>query len=469
MALEEIASTGDTLALAKTNAAIRAAKELQTGLADATSLLAETTALHIEASTRPGEARLLFTSALTGAGKDIDPVDVGISVSSLDGIVLRVAQVGPDPLVVAVRADQPTEAGVTYAARIAVRRFKNTSDPLGDTVQSGIACLNAAKQKVSERIFFEGPVATADGLISRQVTFSRDQEANLTLSETTRYVRPFVRIFGGDGVTDVVTVGAIASAGLPGAKGDIGDVTPAAQAAANEIKTNTGIVEQKTAQAAIDAARSETALNATILAALSKRAAKATTIAAAITAGRSAVADNEAFTATGDDVDYIGLYVRNSASTQTLINTLPTAGRVNNGYTADQVALANQRWDKRFAFLDLTTQTSENLTFAGVFSPLSSRAKLPAGLQIVQTTGSQIFAHSTANKVGKGLTRLRYHAEVAFTAAPTIGLAVQSGAERRFISLASNCWLVYTTSRGGGGILSQALPAWTTGSVIDMD
>ena len=194
----------------------------------------EITALYPGSEERPGDTPVLFTSSLTGAGKAQKPIDFGVIVSGQDGMALRVKVVGPDPAVVASRADQAVEAGVSYAARVSARRHKDTSDPLGDTVQFGIACLNAAKQKVSERIFFEESVVTADGLVSRQVTFSRDQEAALTLSETTRYVRPFVRIFGGDGITDVVVVGSWKTTGLIGPKGDTGDVTPVLQTLRDE-------------------------------------------------------------------------------------------------------------------------------------------------------------------------------------------------------------------------------------------
>ncbi|WP_312795536.1 metallophosphoesterase [Tianweitania sp.] len=252
MALEEIASTGDTQALAKTNAVIRAAKELTVSV----------DGLYPGSQERPGDTPVLFTSVLTGSGKGTAPIQTGELVPGPDGMVLRVAASGPDPVVVASRTDQACEPGVAYMARAAVRRNKNSSDPLGDAVQFGIACLNANKQKVSERIFFEGPVAVADGLVSRQVTFSRDQAAELTLSETTRYVRAFVRIFGGDGITDVSVVGAWETNGLPGPQGNTGDLTPAAQAAANEIKDNTGIVERSTAAAQMARASAETASSA---------------------------------------------------------------------------------------------------------------------------------------------------------------------------------------------------------------
>jgi hypothetical protein len=183
---------------------------------------------------RPGDRRSLFTSELSGAAETLPLIAAGVVVTNADGRVLRFAKIGSDPLVIAARAEEAVEEGRVYASHWAVRRAVNSSDPLGDSIEFGIVCLNAAKQIVATRIIETFTLATADGRKSAQVTYSRDQEADITLSATTRYVRPFVRIYGGNGTTDVEVIGKWETNGLPGPKGDTGDITVAAQTARDE-------------------------------------------------------------------------------------------------------------------------------------------------------------------------------------------------------------------------------------------
>lgn len=192
---------------------------------------------------RPGDRRALFTSELSGAAEALAPITTGAVVTNDDGRVLRFAKIGSDPLVVAALTEEAAELGQVYASRFAVRRAVNSSDPLGDSIEFGLACLNAQKQIVSTRILETFSLATADGRKSSQFTYSRDQDADITLSATTRYVRPFIRIYGGDGTTDVEVIGKWETNGLPGPKGDTGDLTEAAAAARDEILVKSGEVE----------------------------------------------------------------------------------------------------------------------------------------------------------------------------------------------------------------------------------
>lgn len=126
---------------------------------------------------------------------------------------------------------------------------------------------------------------------------------------------------------------------------DLGDLDAAVAAAVlnkdqAEDARDAAVVAQglsDTARAGSDLARiasevaragSEAALDAVTLAALVKSAARASTIAAAITSARGAVTDGQTFAATGDDVDYMGLYLRTSSSAQTEIDNLPKSATV---------------------------------------------------------------------------------------------------------------------------------------------
>ena len=72
-----------------------------------------------------------------------------------------------------------------------------------------------------------------------------------------------------------------------------------------------------------DADRAETARDATVAAAQTVGAFAEATLAAAIAAGLAGTTEDETFTATGDDVDYIGLYRHDSGSVSFEIARLP--------------------------------------------------------------------------------------------------------------------------------------------------
>jgi hypothetical protein len=228
------------------------------GLAGAAGAKGEDGIGYLGARERPGDVKEIFTSSLTGSAGAQAPLTVGTSVANEDGQVLRYVASGPGPGVIASRQDMAAEPTPVYVVRFAVRRAVNTSDPLGDAIEFGLSCMNANKQVVSTRILETFNLATADGRKSSQFTYSRDADvdADITLSATTRYVRPFVRIYGGDGTTDVEVIGKWETNGLPGPKGDTGDLTPAAEAARaeviNALENITATLNQSTALAPLD-------------------------------------------------------------------------------------------------------------------------------------------------------------------------------------------------------------------------
>jgi hypothetical protein len=170
---------------------------------------------------RPGDRRALFTSELSGPAESRAPVTFGTIVNNAEGAALRVVGVGT-PQIVASIQDFAVEPGQVYAARLAATRVTNTSDPFGDAVEFRLACLDKDKGYIATLLIDKRALTVADGRFSTQATFSRDQEADITVPAATRYVRPYVRLLGGDGVTDIEVIYRWESIGLPGGKGDVG-------------------------------------------------------------------------------------------------------------------------------------------------------------------------------------------------------------------------------------------------------
>lgn len=184
-----------------------------------------------ELGARPGDRPELFTSRLIGDGIDAPKVAEGAVVTADEGRVLRVTKTEAAPTIIAARVVTAVEAGHVYAARWTVQRIQNTTDPSGDAVQMGIVMLDKDRNLLAEHIVSERSLVTADSLVSDQLTFARDQPADYTVNANTRYIRPFVRVHGGDGVTDIIVVHAYdGSTGVPGPKGEPGDATAALEA-----------------------------------------------------------------------------------------------------------------------------------------------------------------------------------------------------------------------------------------------
>ncbi len=170
---------------------------------------------------RPGDVLGLFTSSLSGAGEALPPIAAGQIVTTDVGRVLRIPS-AVDPIIVAARQDFAVEEGQVYAARWVTRRFKNTSDPYGDAVEYRIAWLDANKAFISTVVADKRALLVADGRYAFQASFSRDLDADITAPAGARYVRPYVRLLGGNGITDVEVVSRWETTGLPGPKGDDG-------------------------------------------------------------------------------------------------------------------------------------------------------------------------------------------------------------------------------------------------------
>lgn len=173
---------------------------------------------YLGARERPGDVLALFTSSLSGKAEALAPFASGQIVTTDGGSVLRVPSAS-DPVIIASRQDFAVEEGQVYAARWVTRRFQNTSDPYGDAVEYRLAWLDAGKAFISTVVADKRALVVNDGRYAFQATFSRDLAADITAPAGARYVRPYVRLLGGNGITDVEVVSRWETTGLPGPKG----------------------------------------------------------------------------------------------------------------------------------------------------------------------------------------------------------------------------------------------------------
>ncbi|MFD2235938.1 hypothetical protein [Aureimonas populi] len=168
---------------------------------------------------RPGDARSLFAGSLTGPARLLAPLTIGTVVVNDDGAALRVPS-GSNPVLVAHRQDFAVETGLVYAARWVLRRAADTSDPYGDAVECKLAWLDRNKGLISTTTVAARALTVADGRFVANATFSLDGEGvDAKAPSGARYVRPYVRLLGGNGQTDISVLDRWVTTGLPGPKG----------------------------------------------------------------------------------------------------------------------------------------------------------------------------------------------------------------------------------------------------------
>lgn len=195
------------------------------------------TALVPQANSRPGSARPLFSTALTGDPLNRAPFTAGTIVNRDDlGPVLRIAgsdvPAGPGYIDVARRIAFPFEEGRTYFVYATAARFVDPSDPEGHAVELRLQNLNGNLNNVSNVRL--GPVhnpTVAGGPISRAQTGVLIGKAGApgtlayTIPPTSVAGTPHLRIYGNGHSTDaadvsIVDVTDFILAGLDRAAGD---------------------------------------------------------------------------------------------------------------------------------------------------------------------------------------------------------------------------------------------------------
>ncbi|MBS9476248.1 right-handed parallel beta-helix repeat-containing protein [Ancylobacter radicis] len=194
--------------------------------------------LLIYAEESPGDALSFFTesmlsstSVLAGEAASKAIASSGSLVTNLEGKSYRLIGSG----IVTQRATRRLRNQAVYAARWGASRDAMPADPVGDTVRYGIAWLAADKSLISTTTVDEYNILPATGVRVVTATVSRDMDADYTAPSNARYWRPYVQTFGGAGTTtDIEFIDVWKSSGLPGPKGDTGDVTVELEALRDE-------------------------------------------------------------------------------------------------------------------------------------------------------------------------------------------------------------------------------------------
>ncbi|MDH2311422.1 hypothetical protein [Methylobacterium brachiatum] len=194
---------------------IKALGDLRASLQTLSDLMAARRFELLSASLRPGDAPLRYTSVSFPALLIGDPTSlVGLAPQAVAGgdsgrVVRTVGQA-----VIGQRDLVAIEPGRAYAARYAVQRRANPSDPANDAVVLGITWLGAGLRvlpvpngrQVVEEI---DNLLTSAGRQERVVLFSRSPvpDAQFRAPPMVRYARAYVQMYGPDGVTDVEILG----------------------------------------------------------------------------------------------------------------------------------------------------------------------------------------------------------------------------------------------------------------------
>lgn len=165
---------------------------------------------------RPGEAVRLYGETKTGAPDDVTFIDPTWITNSAAGAVVRVDGTATenDPQTIAPAGVFAMESGRVYEVRYKVQRQTDPADPLNDAVSLGIRWLLNTKAGVAsggtttvENI----ALVVADGVQERIVTVavSGRDGVDYNAPAGTVYFRPFVDLFGGTGVTDIIVIDVV--------------------------------------------------------------------------------------------------------------------------------------------------------------------------------------------------------------------------------------------------------------------
>ncbi|SES05307.1 hypothetical protein [Rhizobium sp. NFR03] len=179
-----------------------------TALSSSNSLLGQ-------AFARPGDARVLFSSALTGSALSRAPITAGIVVPSADlGSVLRIRGVDTDDVAgyvdVARRIDFAIDPGRAYLVSATIDRNADPSDPANNAVEIRWQNLNANKASVSNVRLGDILLPTVAGGPLRVSFLIGKAGAPGTLAYTIPpsaiYGLPLVRVYGNGAETDVASI-----------------------------------------------------------------------------------------------------------------------------------------------------------------------------------------------------------------------------------------------------------------------
>ncbi|XAI95614.1 hypothetical protein [Nostoc phage Nsp-JY21] len=149
-----------------------------------------------------------FTLGLTG----LDPAAMSAGASAVHDDLGAVWLLdGADAVggfqLIAPREAVAVEAGRIYSARFVFARVADPADPLGHGIEIRMQNLNKSRASVSN-VLVQSVAATAvaDGVQDITITFSRSAGQDYQNPSSTRYVRPYLQLYGGDHATAVAVI-----------------------------------------------------------------------------------------------------------------------------------------------------------------------------------------------------------------------------------------------------------------------
>lgn len=164
---------------------------------------------------RPGEAVRLYGETKTGEPDDVTFIDPTWITTSNAGNVVRVdGATAADPQTVAPAGAFAMESMRVYEVRFKVQRQSDPGDPLNDSVTLGIRWLQNSKAGIvsgGETTIENIPLVVADGIQERIVTIALTGRDGVDYNAPagTVYCRPFVDLYGSDGITDIIVIDII--------------------------------------------------------------------------------------------------------------------------------------------------------------------------------------------------------------------------------------------------------------------
>lgn len=163
---------------------------------------------------RPGNARVLFSSTLTGAPLGRPAITIGTEVTMTEGVALQIggADIGESgKAIVAPRLAMPIDDGRTYRVAFRLARAADPEDPEGHAINLKWQNLNAALNGLGgtpptlETI----DPAVVDGLLSYSFLIGKagaPGDLDYVIPPTAAHGLPFVEIFGADQATKVLSI-----------------------------------------------------------------------------------------------------------------------------------------------------------------------------------------------------------------------------------------------------------------------
>lgn len=164
---------------------------------------------------RPGDARSLFSSALTGSAPSRTPIVAGTIVEQSDGgAILRISGDDTDDITgyidVARRIDFPVQAGRTYQVSARFRRNVDAANPANNAVEVRWQNLAFDKSQINN-VVLSGTLTPvfANGVWVVAYRIGKAGAADnqhATIPEAARYGVPHLRIYGNGQELDVIDI-----------------------------------------------------------------------------------------------------------------------------------------------------------------------------------------------------------------------------------------------------------------------